>query len=219
MKEESKRSSFPLSCLTPFHFHPGNECSIYQVCGRREKSQETWAQCKIKASGDAGKLQSQCERYKTETRPRDTAECRITSHQLKGLISPQRDRVLSCAKPLRDASEHLLHWITFCFLISPPFNPLSLIFYCSFLQPDTHYTSSTCFALLLPPLVASYLFAALSCRRRGSSAWDLCDTEPVIITGNGVILLTCANTKIYMKPWNVPAIYSFLPFFLPSFLS
>lgn len=44
-----------------------------------------------------------------------------------------------CAKPLRDACKHLLHRITFCFLISPLLKPPSFIFYRSSLHSETQF--------------------------------------------------------------------------------
>lgn len=89
--------------------------------------------------GAAGELEPHSMWYETETWPRDTEEHKITSYQLKGLISPQRDCVSPrlCAKPLRDACKHLLHRITFRFLISPLFKPLSFIPYRSSLHSET----------------------------------------------------------------------------------
>lgn len=81
--------------------------------------------------GAAGELEPRSVRCETESWPRDSEQPKITSYQLKGLISPQ----LGLCVTLRvcRASEGCLRALAtlnnlFCFLISPLFKPLSFIF-------------------------------------------------------------------------------------------
>lgn len=75
--------------IIPFHSNPERTAAHSRSAGK-EKTQETCAQCQIRGSRAAGELELHSMWYETETWPRDTEEHKITSYQLKGLISPQR---------------------------------------------------------------------------------------------------------------------------------